>query len=58
MGKGRAPSSLEMYIINKKEGKYEVSNSFFVGLGDNHQERVENYVKFLDRKIEKELKMK
>lgn len=53
MGKGRAPSSLEMYLINKED--HTSSDNFFAGLGDTHEERVENYVKYLDEKIEKEI---
>lgn len=58
MGKGRAPDALETYLIKKREREHKTDNSFFVSLGDTHEERVENYVKWLDEKIKKERNMK
>lgn len=54
MGKGRAPSSLERYRI--KDNYKDPEQAFFVSLGDNHAERVQNYVKVLDERINKEMR--
>lgn len=53
MGKGRAPTSLENYLIKKED--HTNSNYYFYSLGRTHQERVENYVRLLDEQIEREI---
>ncbi len=54
MGKGRAPTSLENYLIKNED--HTSSDYYFYSLGQTHEERVENYVKHLDEKIEREIK--
>lgn len=54
MGKGRAPTSLEMMRISKDYK--DPQQDLFVSMGSNHEERVKNYTSYLDNLINQEIK--
>lgn len=53
MCKGRAPTPLELYRI--KDNYKDPQQALFVSMGDTHEERVKNFVSYLDNLKDKAL---